>query len=270
MPAPDPHRPPLGARRLTSPTDPWTQVEVLAQAGSTNAVVAARAREGATEGLVVVAEHQVEGRGRLDRRWETPARSALTVSVLLRPEAPAARWPWLPLLTGVAVADAVRRRAGLACTLKWPNDLLVDGRKVAGLLVERVETPHGPAAVVGIGVNVSTTADELPVPTAGSLALAGATGEGLDRTGLLLDVLTELGARYTSWHCAEGGDEALRAAYRERCVTLGQQVRVHLPGGAVRDGRAVDVEADGALRVRTAGGDLVVHSGDVVHVRPVG
>ena len=124
----------------------------------------------------MLAEHQTAGRGRLDRSWVTPPRSALTFSVLLRPTVPAAAWPWLPLLTGHAVSTALRT-AGFDASVKWPNDVLlpVDGedRKVAGILVERVETPTGPAAVVGIGINVGMTADELPVPEATSLALAG-------------------------------------------------------------------------------------------------
>ena len=132
---------------------------------------------GAGEGLVVVAEHQTAGRGRLDRTWETPARAALTFSVLLRPGSPPADWPWLPLLTGYAVARALREAGVPTPALKWPNDVLVDDRKVAGILVERVETPTGPAAVVGIGLNVAPTAEELPVATrhlAGARARRGA------------------------------------------------------------------------------------------------
>ncbi len=241
------------------------------ETGSTNAVVSGRAREGAAEGLVVAAEHQVAGRGRLDRTWQTPARSALTMSVLLRPvEVPAERWPWLPLLTGVAVVDAVRRVAGIAVGLKWPNDLLSGDGKLGGLLVERVDTPQGPAAVVGIGLNVTSTREELPVPTATSLELAGAEPAGLDRTDLMLGVLADLGDRYRTWRAAVGDDATLRAAYKECCGTLGQRVRVYLPDGSTRDGEAVGVEDDGALRVRTGQDqDLVVHSGDVIHVRPV-
>ena len=140
-------RPPLDADRLPA------GVEILSEAPSTNAALAERARAGALEGAVVVAEHQTAGRGRLDRTWETPARSALTFSVLLRPNLSASSWPWIPLLVGYAVQAALADRLP-AIALKWPNDVLVEERKLGGILVERVDTPTGPAAVVGIGINV--------------------------------------------------------------------------------------------------------------------
>ena len=158
--------------------------EVLAESPSTNAVLAGRVREGAAEGLLVVADHQTAGRGRLDRTWVTPAGAALTFSLLLTPdEVPVVRWPWLPLLTGVAVAEGVRRVAGVEVALKWPNDVLAGPdastgpgrRKVAGNLVERVEGPRGAGAVVGVGLNVAQTAAELPVDTATSLQLVAGT-----------------------------------------------------------------------------------------------
>lgn len=238
------------------------RVEILETAPSTNAVVADRARGGEPHGLVVVAEHQTAGRGRLDRAWETPARAALTFSVLLRPRVPAAQWPWLPLLAGHALGIALRE-AEVPAGLKWPNDVLVGERKVAGVLLERVETGGGPAAVLGIGLNVSTTEAELPVDTATSLALA--TGSAPDRTELLIRVLGRLADEYDAWQADEGRVGALRAAYSEACVTLGREVRVELPGGEVRTGTARGIDAGGRLVVD----DLVVGAGDVVHVRRV-
>src|SRR3954468_2469752 len=183
-----PARPPLDRARLESLGSPWRTVEVLEESPSTNAELARRAREGAPEGLVVVAEHQSAGRGRLDRVWVTPPRAALTVSLLVDPAAvPVGRWPWLPLLTGLAVVDAVAAVAGLGASLKWPNDVLLGGRKVAGILTERVERDGGAVAVVGVGLNVSSTRAELPVETATSLALAGAPHP--DRTALLVGLL---------------------------------------------------------------------------------
>jgi BirA family biotin operon repressor/biotin-[acetyl-CoA-carboxylase] ligase len=245
----------------------WTTAEVVAEAPSTNAIVAARAREGAPQGLVVVADHQTAGRGRLDRAWVTPPRAALTFSVLLRPELPAERWPWLPLLAGVAVLDAVEDAGGPPCVLKWPNDVRYAGRKLAGLLVERVDTPAGPAAVLGIGLNVSTTVDELPVPGAASLASVG--WPGLDRGLLLARILEALGKRLRRW-MVEGGDprRGLREDYLARCETVGQQVRVHLPSGDHLVGIATDVDDDGGLQVETSAGRVTVSAGDVVHVRP--
>lgn len=246
----------------------WS-AEVLAQSPSTNAVVAERARAGADEGLVVVADHQTAGRGRLDRTWVTPPRSALTFSVLLTPEqVPVARWPWLPLLAGVAVVEGVRRATGLGCVLKWPNDVLLGDAKLAGILVERVERPGGAAAVVGIGLNVSTTAAELPVGTATSLLLGGA-GE-VDRADLLGHVLGALGEEYDAWRAAAGdASPRLRASYLGVCDTVGRDVRVDLPDGTVLAGRAAGVDTEGRLEVATATGkSVVLGAGDVVHVRP--
>ena len=262
---PAPLRPPLDHDRLASlPAGGvrWA-VEVVDRAPSTNALVAERARDGATEGLVVVAEHQTAGRGRLDRSWSTPARSALTFSLLLRPGAEPARWPWLPLLTGIAVVDAV----GCGTRLKWPNDVLLGDHKLAGILVERIETPAGAAVVIGIGLNVSTTRDELPVPTATSLAVAG---HPADRTDLLLRVLVELDRVYGTWVASGHRTELLRSAYTRRCATVGQLVRVDLPSGESLTGTAVDVDLDGRLHVQSGGRTTVVGAGDVVHVRPAG
>jgi BirA family transcriptional regulator, biotin operon repressor / biotin---[acetyl-CoA-carboxylase] ligase len=264
----DAGRPPLDAARLAAADPdllPGLRVEVLDAAPSTNALVAARAHEGDGEGLVLVAEHQTAGRGRLDRTWETPPRSALTFSVLLRPTAPTHSWPWLPLLTGYAVAKALRA-AGAEADVKWPNDVLLGERKVSGILVERVETPSGPAAVVGIGINVGMTADELPVPEATSLAVAGVD---VDRTGLLVDVLASLWEAYTAWQ--EGGDLAgmrLAESYAAACATLGSEVRVDLPSGEVLTGTATGIDPSGRLLVTNDDGRTAVSAGDVVHVRP--
>jgi BirA family biotin operon repressor/biotin-[acetyl-CoA-carboxylase] ligase len=253
-------RPALDAARL-----PDHQVEVVEEAGSTNALITERAQAGGPEGLVILAEHQTSGRGRLDRSWETPARSALTFSVLLRPRVPSASWPWLPLLTGHAVSTALRA-AGFDATVKWPNDVLLGERKVAGILVERVETPSGAAAVVGIGVNVGMTAEELPVPEATSLAVEGDVPDRTELLGLLLDTLWD---SYVAWQ--EGGDAGaarLAAAYAESCATVGRNVSVALPSGETLTGRAVEIDPHGRLVVSTAHGErAAVGAGDVVHVR---
>jgi BirA family biotin operon repressor/biotin-[acetyl-CoA-carboxylase] ligase len=242
------------------------RVEIVDRAASTNALVAERARAGEPEWLVVVAEHQTAGRGRLDRTWETPDRAALTFSVLLRPEVQAERWPWLPLLTGYAVG-ATLRTVGAAACLKWPNDVTVDDAKVAGILLERVESSAGPAAVVGIGLNVSTTREELPVETATSLSLLGVE---VDRTTLLGAVLTALSEQYDEWLGQGGSGEAsFAAAYRRVCSTIGRRVRVDLPSGEAVGGQATGVDDVGRLLVETEDGEVVVGAGDVVHVRPV-
>ncbi len=272
MPVPSPFadldRPPLNeqalARALTGDGGPWRELRVLARTGSTNADVAAAARAGAAEGLVVVAEEQTAGRGRLGRTWTAPPRSGLAFSVLLRPDpVPVARWAWVPLLTGVAAATAVTRTAELEARLKWPNDLLLAGGKAGGILVERVED----AVVVGLGLNVTTRRGELPVPAATSLLLAGAAVT--DRDPLLRALLRELASGYRAWRDA-GGDpqtSGLLAAYRQRCATLGERVRVELPGGGTLTGEATAVDSSGRLVVATAAGPVPVGAGDVVHVR---
>ncbi len=247
-------RPPLhlaALRRALGP-DGW-RVEVLTETPSTNAVVAGRARAGEAAGLVVAAELQSAGRGRLDRTWTSPPRAGLTFSVLVRPDLPAAQWSWLPLWTGLAVATALSSRAEVAAELKWPNDVLVGGRKVCGILAE---VPLPGAAVLGIGLNVSTRADELPHAGATSLALAGA--RTVDRDTLLRAVLRALTDVLSD-------PAAARAAYRERCGTLGRRVRVELPGDRTVEGTAEGVDDAGRLVVDgTAYG-----AGDVVHLRPV-
>ena len=272
-------RPPLRSadlRRALVTGDLWTDVQVVAETGSTNADLAARARAGAGEGLVLVAEWQTSGRGRLDRHWEAPPQSSIMVSVLLRPPVPPARLGWLPMLAGVAVVESIGRLAVVDARLKWPNDLLVrpavgEGGygKCAGVLAEAV----GDAVVVGIGLNVSQRADEVPPPVgpafpATSLALSGAAF--VDRDPLLRAMLRALAEWYARWREVEGdpGSSGLRAAYREHCLTLGTEVRVTLPGGEVVTGVASDVDLDGRLVVVSPAGVRPLAAGDVEHVRP--
>lgn len=272
----DPKRPPLGRdellRALAAPGGLWSDLRLVERTGSTNADVRAAALAGAPEGLVVVAEEQSQGRGRLGREWQSPPRAGLTFSVLLRPaDVPAAAWGWLPLVVGVALATALRRHAGVDALLKWPNDVLVAERKLAGVLVERVDDldhVDGPAAVVGVGVNVLQRADELPVSTATSLALAGATST--DRAALLRAALHELAGRYAQWRVAAGDAEraGLRDEYRDLSASLGRPVRVSLPDGGLLEGTAADVDSSGRLVLHDAGGGIAALSaGDVVHVR---
>ncbi|MDI5966868.1 biotin--[acetyl-CoA-carboxylase] ligase [Streptomyces sp. SL13] len=274
-------RPPLNEtalrRGLIAPGGLWTALDVVATTGSTNTDLVARARAGAAQGAVLVAEEQGAARGRLDRRWTAPARSGLFLSVLLRPGAPyrdaapvpLERWGWLPLLAGVATAAAVSRSAGIDTALKWPNDLLVtvgDGhRKAAGILAERADDT---GIVIGIGLNVTLRDDELPVPTAGSLALAGAPVT--DRDPVLRALLRSLEQWYTAWREAGGDPHAcrLQETYAAGCATLGLTVRAELPGGRDLVGEAVAIDADGRLVVLADGRREAVSAGDVVHVRP--
>lgn len=280
-------RPPLDVRRLrralVTPHGPWQRLELRVETGSTNADVAAAARDGEPEGLVVVAERQTAGRGRLGRCWESPARAGIATSVLLRPgqadpargwsPAPLSGYGWLPLLAGVALVGAVARLAELDAALKWPNDLLLDGAKCAGILAETVPSPGGgpPAVVLGVGLNVTTRRDELPVNPNGlpatSLRLAGAAAT--DRDPLLRELLREIARWYARWRAAGGDAEAsgLRAAYLESCATPRRAVRVLLPDGGELTGTATTVDGAGRLVVRTTDGDRPIAAGDVRHLR---
>lgn len=272
-------RPPLNAaslrRALVRDGALWTSLDVVPATGSTNTDLAARA-DGLPEGAVLVAEEQSAARGRLDRTWSAPARSGLFFSVLLKPaDVPVERWGWLPLLTGVAVAAGVSRAAGVDTALKWPNDLLVtvgdEERKAGGILAERAGSASGGGVVIGVGLNVTLRADELPVPTAGSLALAGASTT--DRDPLLRAVLRSLEQWYGDWRAA-GGDPAgarLQEAYAAGCATLGRRVRAELPGDRSIVGEAVAVDGDGRLVLATeAGVQEPVGAGDIVHLRAAG
>ncbi|MFF2652028.1 biotin--[acetyl-CoA-carboxylase] ligase [Streptomyces sp. NPDC058045] len=274
----DLERPPLRAaalrRALVRPGRLWTSLEVTAQTGSTNSDLAARA-DTLEEGAVLVAEEQTSGRGRLDRGWSAPPRSGIFFSVLLRPAVPVERLGWLPLLAGVATATALSRTAGVDTALKWPNDLLVtvDGqeRKAAGILAERAGHGERAAVVLGIGLNVSLRAEELPVPTAASLALAGAALT--DRDPLLRAILRSLESWYGKWRTADGDPAAcgLLDTYAAGCATLGRRVRAELPGDRFLTGEAVAVDGDGRLVIATEDGvQQPVGAGDIVHLRPAG
>ena len=202
----------------------WTSLEVVAVTGSTNADLL---RRGGAEGQVLVAESQVAGRGRMGRSWVSAPGASLTFSVLLRPvSVPAARRGWLPLLTGVSVACAVRDVSGVAAVLKWPNDVLAGSRKLAGILAEQ----SGDAVVIGIGLNVATPADALPVSPSGlpatSLLVEGAS---VSREALLAAMLRELERRYTAFR--DDPDPA-RAGLLSELPSFVRDPRPLSPGGA--------------------------------------
>ena len=234
-------RPPLRAGALSHALEPdgW-RVQVVEQATSTQDLA-----RGGTAGLVVVAEEQTDGRGRLDRSWVSPPRAGLTFSAVVQPEQVDG---WVPLVAGLAVANAVREQCELDAVLKWPNDVLVGEKKVCGLLAE----VSGSTVVVGIGLNVTTHDDELPHDQATSLQLAGATVT--DRETLLKAVLREL-SRVIALKPVD--------AYRARCSTLGRQVQLALPDGSSVTGQAETIDEQGRLVV-----DGVAYAAaDVVHLR---
>ncbi len=220
---------------------------------------------------MLVADHQQAGRGRAGRTWTTPRGVAVTVSVLLRPGLPAGRLGWVPLIGGLAVARALRD-LGAPAVLKWPNDVLLPAaddlpgwgrhRKVAGVLADLLPGSDAPAVVLGMGVNVGQRAEDLPVLSATSLALAGVA---VDRTDVLVGLLARWLEADASWRSA-GGDAAaagLDRAWTALSVTPGSAVVVDLPGGGVLAGRATGLAPDGALLVESGGAARAVHAGDV-------
>ena len=263
------HRPPLDVaavrRDLVGPHRALRSLDVVETTGSTNADLLARHAAGQNiDGAVLVAEHQSAGRGRAGRSWSTPPRSQIAVSLGVGVAAvPSTAWGWLPLLTGVAAVDAVRATTGIRAGLKWPNDILVGEHKLGGILAE-VASPD-PVIVVGLGLNVSLTAEEAPDSRATSLAMLGSTM--LDRSALLGSVLAEWAARIDRWRAAGGADAGLVADYRERSVTLGNRVRAELPGGREIVGIATDLDQLGQLHIDTGSQTVAVAAGDITHLR---
>jgi BirA family biotin operon repressor/biotin-[acetyl-CoA-carboxylase] ligase len=226
-----------------------------ASVASTNLLARALLRRGAADGTVVVTDDQTRGRGRLGREWIAVPCSGLTFSVCLRPPA-GGRLHSLSPAAALAVGDVVHDVVGARCTLKWPNDVLVDGAKVCGILIELDEMGDHQAAVVGIGLNVNAAP-----PLASATCLATCTGAPLAREPMLIRLLAAL-EQYV--HAAEGTPDAVIRQWRDRLDTLGRQVRVQSTTGMV-EGVAVDVDAEGALLVRAHDGTTSpVHAGDIV------
>ncbi|MCE5289674.1 MAG: biotin--[acetyl-CoA-carboxylase] ligase [Nocardiaceae bacterium] len=258
-------RPPLNATELRRNLTFFSSLDVVAETGSTNADLVAVAGDRDADRKVLIAESQTKGRGRHGREWVSPPQAQIAMSMLLRvPEVPVSELGWIPLLTGIAVADALRSVAEVEAVLKWPNDLLINDKKVAGILAEMGGTEVR-AVVIGLGLNVSLNADELPVPEATSLTLEDA--ECVDRTTLIRAILRSFADWYTRWENADFTSAALAPAYAERCATIGANVRAELPSGDLLQGRALGVDSAGRLQIQTDHGIATVTAGDVRHVR---
>ncbi len=240
---------------------------MIDETGSTNADLAALARSGrAVSGSVLVAGYQSAGRGRQGRRWSAPRGTSAAISLLVAPHDVAAeRWGWLSLLAGLAVVDGLHRITDVDVALKWPNDVVVGERKLCGILAERVDTPHGPACVVGLGINVGLGAEQLPVPGATSLALlVGDAAPSSSR--VVAAVLGAFELIFAEWERLDD-DAAFAAAYVARSATIGRRVRVDVTGGRTVEGVADAIDDAGRLVVRTAAGSEVFSAGDVTHLR---
>lgn len=251
-------RAPLGSLVSLAATawSPWPTPEILETTPSTMAEVERRAAHGAPEGTVVVAEEQTAGRGRRGRTWESAARAGLWWSVLLRPRVPADRLGWLPLVIGVGVARGLRAAVDVEVSLKWPNDVLAEGGKLAGILAERLADG---SVIVGVGINIDQDEDELPE---GGVSLRTA-GLVADRTALLIDVLDSVAATYREW---ESGVD-LSGEYGAMSATLGRDVQADL-GDRVVIGRAARLGPSGELVVVDARGvEHDLSAGDVTLAR---
>jgi BirA family biotin operon repressor/biotin-[acetyl-CoA-carboxylase] ligase len=239
----------------------WFSVDYVESIGSTNSEMALRAQHGARHGSLLVTDEQTAGRGRRERGWNSPPYSSVMVSAVLRPDVESARWGWLPLIIGIAIAEAVKASQVGAVGVKWPNDVMVADQKIAGILCEVVNTSDGPAVIAGWGLNVDQRSEELPGDGATSLRLLGVHA---DRDALLVDVLHRWERLYGAWR---ENEPELTASYTSLSTTLGQPVRAELPDSSVIKGRAVRLDASGSLVVDAGDAEHVLPAADVVHVR---
>jgi BirA family biotin operon repressor/biotin-[acetyl-CoA-carboxylase] ligase len=244
-------------------TGGWREIVWREAIDSTQRLARERARAGAPEGTIVIAESQTAGRGRLGRRWHSPPGVNLYCTVVLRPHRSPAVVPQIGLVAAVAVADAIRDTIGRSAELKWPNDVLIDGCKVAGILTEMEgEAERVAFVLVGIGVNVNLDPAALPQELAGqATSLRAVAGAALDRVAFTARLLGALEARYGRF--LAGGFAAIRPAFEATALLTGRAVRVSGPDATV-EGRVVGVDDEGALLVERDGGARVrVVAGEV-------
>jgi BirA family transcriptional regulator, biotin operon repressor / biotin---[acetyl-CoA-carboxylase] ligase len=248
--------PPLNPALISEKISRYWRVSVVEVTGSTQDDLSQSVKKDATRsGTLLIANFQSSGRGRLDRTFSAPPSSALTLSFYLTPHLDRAEWSFLPLLTGLSAISSLKNLdAGLRVSLKWPNDLLVNGRKLGGILVEA--TSDG--VVIGIGVNVAMAQDQLPTKDATSLLLEDFAC--LDRNLIAVELLNVFHDLYERWQAGED----MRHLYRENCETLGMTIRVELPNAPPATGKATDISRTGELIMESG---LRVSVGDVVHLR---
>jgi len=248
-------RAPLNKSIIDGKISQYWRVSVVDLTASTQSDLAELVNSSvAKSGEVIAAEYQSAGRGRLDRSFEAPPESALLFSFFLKPKRIRKDWSFISLLAAIAMHEVVSRHVKDKVLLKWPNDILIDDKKVAGLLAQQI----GDGVIIGIGLNVAMGADELPVPTATSLALAGSNN--LERNLLLSAFLNRFESIFNEWD--SGSD--FQEEYRQISSTLGRQVRVEILGRESIEAQAVSITAQGALILIDG---TEVNAGDVVHLR---
>jgi BirA family transcriptional regulator, biotin operon repressor / biotin---[acetyl-CoA-carboxylase] ligase len=232
---------------------------------STNLEAMRQAKAGAPEGLCIVAREQTKGRGRLDRSWQSPPDAGLYMSLVLRPQFAMIAWPLITLMAALAVYDSLMKSCELHADIKWPNDLCVNDQKLCGILAETVETSLGPAAVVGIGINLHS--EIVPLVPSEATSVESVTGQKPNAELVLDGLLKSIAERYELLHSAAGCEHIIREWCAHSSYAVGRRVRVTLSDEAF-EGTTRGLESDGALRVETGDGRMkIVRAGDVTALR---
>ena len=228
-----------------------------------------QAKAGAPEGLCIVAREQTNGRGRLDRVWQSPKDAGLYFSMILRPRLEMSSWPLITLMAALAVCDALMKACDLRPDIKWPNDICVNGRKLCGILVETIETESGGAAILGIGINLSSEA--LPAELRAIATSVAEVGKGkVDRELLLQEVVKAIIERYDFLYGVQGAEHTIREWCANSSYAFDRRVSVTLTHETFA-GTTRGLESDGALRVETSNGKIrIVRAGDVAALREAG
>jgi len=244
---------PLDSSKINAAVTQYWRVSVVELTASTQSDLVACVRAGdARAGDVIVAEFQSAGRGRLTRTFDAPKSSALLFSLYIEPQRNRDDWGWIPLIAGVSVAQILSQ---FNAQVKWPNDILINNKKVAGLITEVI----GDGVVIGIGINVAMQPSELPVPTATSIFIEG--GQSLTRNQLLPDLLKIFETNFMNWDC---GSDEIKATYSQMSATIGRKVRVEYPDGQIESAIAASISARGELVLDTG---AHVQAADIVHLR---
>jgi len=246
-------RAPLDSQAINANLTQYWRVSVVELTASTQSDLIELVTQGrAQAGDVIVADYQSSGRGRLTRSFEAPPGSALLFSFYIKPSRARSDWGWIPLMAGVSVAQSL---SGVKARVKWPNDILINEKKISGLIAQVVND----GIVIGIGINVGMQVSEIPVPQATSLAIEGVLN--ISRNELLANLLATFENNFSKWD--QGSDE-IWPVYQGMSATLGQSVEVHYPDGRVEGGTAVSVSASGELVLADG---VHVLAADIIHLR---
>ena len=244
---------PLDTSIINAAVGQYWRVIVVAHTGSTQSDLVTLARAGtAAVGDVIVADYQSAGRGRLMRSFNAPQGTALLFSLYIQPQRILDEWGYIPLIVGTSLAQVL---SDFGANLKWPNDVLINEKKVAGIIAEATDD----GIVIGVGINVGMQIHQLPVPTATSLLIEGA--RDVTRNQLLVEFLNNFEKKFLEW---DAGNDEISADYLRLSATIGREVRVEYPHGESENGLAVSISHRGELVLATG---RHVQAGDIVHLR---